>query len=169
MKFPAMLSTFTLWKWHFRTDILGGGVGTELKEEAHRAFSQTTHTHTLSRGVKYEKKPLIVELQLLQSRLLLAWPCFLGSKRYRKLEGLGEEGEEGGGRRVVVVEEEAEEVGGKHSGRGGVTSKPTSKGINNCFCWFCCCDTDRRSSKWRAGSFDLRQPSWRGLLLSAAD
>lgn len=68
-----------------------------------------------------------------------------------------------------MVEEEAEEVGGKHSGRGGVTSKPTSKGINNCFCWFCCCDTDRRSSKWRAGSFDLRQPSWRGLLLSAAD
>lgn len=59
--------------------------------------------------------------------------------------------------------------GGWHSGRGGVTSKPTSKGINNCFCWFCCCDTDRRSSKWRAGSFDLRQPSWRGLLLSAAE
>lgn len=58
---------------------------------------------------------------------------------------------------------------GVHSGRGGVTSKPTSKGINNCFCWFCCCDTDRRSSKWRAGSFDLRQPSWRGLLLSAAE
>lgn len=58
---------------------------------------------------------------------------------------------------------------GGHGGRGGVTSKPTSKGINNCFCWFCCCDTDRRSSKWRAGSFDFRQPSWRGLLLSAAE
>lgn len=87
-----------------------------------------------------------------------AWPCFLGSKRYRKLEGWGDE-------------EEGIWVGGwgwGHSGRGGVTSKPTSKGINNCFCWFCCCDMHRQSSKWQAGSFDLRQPSWRGFLPSAA-
>lgn len=84
----------------------------------------------------------------------LAWPCFLGSK-IKKAGGAG--WGRGGTRK------------GGHSGRGGVTSKPTSKGINNCFCWFCFCDTDRRSSKWRAGSFDFRQPSWRGLLLSAAE
>lgn len=86
-----------------------------------------------------------------------ASPCFLGSKRYRSLEGLGDE-EEGYGK-------EGEDGG--HSGRGGVTSKPTSKRINNCLCWFCC-ETDWQSSKWRAGSFDLRQPSWGGFLPSAA-